>query len=193
MDQDAFTGGVEPGGLWNRNDIRILLCYILNSAGAPLSLEDLERILQEKALANYFEVSDALSALEEQGHIEQSDGLYSVTETGREIAGSLDNTLPLSVRDKALEAALSLLASARRERENRVEILETKNGVKVSCHVCDGELELMSFSLYVPDKAQAQIVKRNFHKDPAALYQLLLAVLTEDRGFLKDYLHGKGI
>ena len=37
MRQDAFTGGVDPGGLWNQNDIRILLCYILSSVNAPMS------------------------------------------------------------------------------------------------------------------------------------------------------------
>ena len=31
MKQDAFSAGVEPGGLWHKNDIRILLCYILSS------------------------------------------------------------------------------------------------------------------------------------------------------------------
>ena len=55
MRQDAFTGGVDPGGLWNQNDIRILLCYILSSVNAPLSGQDLSEILQRKALANYFE------------------------------------------------------------------------------------------------------------------------------------------
>ena len=56
MKQDAFSAGVEPGGLWHKNDIRILLCYILASVGAPLSRQDLSRIIQEKGLANYFEV-----------------------------------------------------------------------------------------------------------------------------------------
>ena len=41
MKQDAFSAGVEPGGLWHKNDIRILLCYILASVGAPLSRQDL--------------------------------------------------------------------------------------------------------------------------------------------------------
>ena len=45
MKQDAFSAGVEPGGLWHKNDIRILLCYILASVGAPLSRQDLSRII----------------------------------------------------------------------------------------------------------------------------------------------------
>ena len=39
MEYDAFIGGIEPGGLRNKNEIRILLCYLVNSIGAPLSRE----------------------------------------------------------------------------------------------------------------------------------------------------------
>ena len=78
MRQDAFTGGVEPGGLWNKNDIRILLCYLLASVDAPLSGEDIEKIVQERSLANYFEVRDALAALEQLGNVARvAEGLYT--------------------------------------------------------------------------------------------------------------------
>lgn len=193
MRRDAFTGGVEPGGLWNKNDIRILICYILASVNAPLSGEDISRILQGKALANYFEASDALAALEKLGNVERDgSGCYAVTKTGREIADSLDATLPLSVRDKALEAAVTLLADARAERENRVDIAETEKGYRVDCHISGGEMELMSISLYVPDEAQAEMVKRNFHRDPAGVYKLLLSSLTGDTAFAKSFFEERG-
>lgn len=188
MRQDAFTGGVEPGGLWNKNDIRILLCYLLASVDAPLSGEDIEKIVQERSLANYFEVRDALAALEQLGNVARvAEGLYTVTQAGREIADSLDATLPLSVRDKALEAAFLLLAQARAERENRVETRKTDRGYQVTCHVSGGETELMSIRLYVPDRAQAEMVKRNFHQDPGAVYRLLLYSLAGENELLRDF------
>ena len=188
MRQDAFTGGVEPGGLWNKNDIRILLCYLLASVDAPLSGEDIEKIVQERSLANYFEVRDALAALEQLGNVARvAEGLYTVTQAGREIADSLDATLPLSVRDKALEAAFLLLAQARAERENRVETRKTDRGYQVTCHVSGGETELMSIRLYVPDRAQAEMVKRNFHPDPGAVYRLLLYSLAGENELLRDF------
>lgn len=131
MKQDAFSAGVEPGGLWHKNDIRILLCYILASVGAPLSRQDLSRIIQEKGLANYFEVEDALATLLKQGNIAQDEqGFCAVTRGGLEIANSLDATLPLSVRDKALEAAFTLLAQAKAQRENRVELQKSNRGTR---------------------------------------------------------------
>lgn len=185
MKQDAFTGGVGPGGLWNQNDIRILICYVLSSVNSPLSGEDLGNIFQGKALANYFEVTDALAALEAQNHVRKTEAQrYEITETGREIGESLDVTLPLSVRDKALEAAVTLLSRARLERENSVVLCPTEKGVQVTFLITDGEMDLMSLSLYVPDMAQAQLVKENFYRDPGAIYQLLLAGLTRDKDLI---------
>ena len=188
MRQDAFTGGVDPGGLWNQNDIRILLCYILSSVNAPLSGQDLSEILQRKALANYFEAGDALAALEQRGNVVRNeDGCYRVTEAGREIAETLDATLPLSVRDKALEAAFTLLAQAKAQRENRVELQKIKQGYQVTCHISGGDMDLMAVTLYVPDRAQAEMVKRSFYKDPAGVYKLVLASLTKDTSLAREY------
>lgn len=188
MERDAFTGGVEPGGLWNKNDIRILLCYILASVGAPLSRESIGEIIQGKALANYFEVGDALDSLVKQGNAAVDEaGLFSVTDSGREIAANLDATLPLSVRDKALEAALRLTAEQKARRENQVELLKAENGYQVCCHVSGGETELMTISLYVPDKAQAELVERNFYRDPEGVYRLLLAALTGDKAYAEGF------
>ncbi len=186
MARDAFTGGVEPGGLWNQNDIRILICYVLHSVDAPLSREDIGQLLQQKALANYFEVGDALAALERLGHITLEDGLCRIEKTGREIAATLGDTLPLSVREKALEAALMLLTQARIQRENRVEIEEGEKGFQVSCHISGGDMDLMEVSLYVPDRPQAELVRRNFYKDPEGIYRLLLSFLTGDTGYAKE-------
>lgn len=198
MSRDAFTGGVEPGGLWTQNDIRILLCYILASVDAPLSGESISQIIQGKALANYFEVGDALAALLRQGNIAQDeDGLYTVTASGREIAGNLDATLPLSVRDKALEAAMRLMADAKARRENRVEIAETEKGYQITCHISGGEMELMSVSLYAPDWNGAKLIERNFYQNPEAVYRLLLSSLTGDetyaRAYFDEIMDGKNI
>lgn len=54
MAYDAFTAGVEPGGLRTRDEIRILLCYLLTSVNAPLSREDILQSVQGLGLANYF-------------------------------------------------------------------------------------------------------------------------------------------
>ena len=50
MEYDAFTGGVAPGGLRSKSDIRILICYMLKSVNAPLSGDDIIKVLQKNPL-----------------------------------------------------------------------------------------------------------------------------------------------
>ena len=37
MEFDAFSGGIEPGGLRNKGDIGILLCYMLDYLNVPFA------------------------------------------------------------------------------------------------------------------------------------------------------------
>jgi len=189
MRRDAFTGGVDPGGLWVQNDVRILICYILASVQAPLAQEDLCRIVQGKGLANYFETGDALAALERLGHVRREGEGYTVTETGREIAARLDAELPVAVRDKALEAALTLLAEAQARREHKVEVEDLPNGCQTTCRIGGGGgTDLLRVSLYVPDRAQAQLVEERFYQNPDRIYRLVLAALTGDLDYAEELL-----
>ena len=191
MDFDAFNAGIEPGGLRSKSDIRVLLCYILCSTKAPLPEKDIIEVMQENGFANYFEVMDSLASLQKMGSITaegQSPVYYSANETTKEISRRLHTTLPLSVREKATTAALNLLAAAKREQENQVEITDTGKGYQVTCHISDGSADLMTFSLYVPDYTGAKLVKKNFLKDPTRVYRLFLALMTENTNAIKDIL-----
>lgn len=187
MDFDALTQGVAPGGLRSKNDIRILICYLLKSVG-PLTGEEISSVMQQNALANYFEVRDALSALVSMGNVGETETGYSLLPAGENIAENLDVLLPLSVRDKAVTAALSMLATARAERENAVMIAKTEHGYNVTCKISGGEMDLMQVKVYVPDLHQARVVKKNFHRDPQRIYSLLLAALTGDEELSKEIL-----
>lgn len=178
---DAFTAGVDPGGLRTKNEIRILICYLLNSVDAPLAKDDIIGILQDNALANYFEVADAIAEMSEKGILLPSKDhpeTFILSKNGKMIAKQLDTALPPSVRDKAVGAAIRMLAEAKRERENHVEFTKGEHGYQVTCHISGGDMDLMNISLYVPDLYQANMVKRNFYRSPETVYRMLLALVT---------------
>ena len=174
MEYDAFTGGVAPGGLRSKSDIRILICYMLKSVNAPLSGDDIIKVLQDKALVSLGNVT------------REEDNTYVLTKRGKSVADDLEQLIPSSVRDKAVAAATALLASAKMERENVATIVRTENGYNVTCHISGGEMELMSLTVYVPDLYQAREVKKNFHRDPQRVYNLMLAALTGDDEMMKS-------
>lgn len=182
MEFDAFDAGVEPGGLRSKSEIRLLICYLLNSVGEPLSKETIDEVMQTYGLANYFDVSQAISELAQMGSITaqqvQGSTAYTVAHSGRQAAEMLESALPVTVREKAVNAALRLIAKQRRERENKVEIKKEDGRCTVSCTVLDSNAELMQIKLCVADELQAQTVKENFLRDPAGVYQSLIALLA---------------
>ena len=113
MQFDAFTGGVEPGGLRSQSDIRLLIWYMLANG------------------------------------------------------------------------ALNLLARAKRERENKVSIDKHGNGYHVTCHISGGKGDLMTITLYAPDLYQARVIKKNFHRNPEAVYQALMSLMTGNKDYLE--------
>lgn len=188
MKFDAFSAGIEPGGLRNTKEIRILICYLLVSVNAPFRKEDIIEILQENGLANYFEITTALSDLIEKGNIVLENDVCSPGESAKMIAKQLDSTIPTAVRQRTLSAALRLLSKVKREQENAVEINHTDLGFQVICHISGGDMELMSLSLYVPDLQQANLVKQNFQKDPDIVYRAMLAAVTKDEKLMMETL-----
>jgi hypothetical protein len=185
FEPDASGAGVEPGGLRSTADIKLLICYLLTSVGEPVSRALIAQILQQDGLANYFEINNAVTELLRQEHIAQvpdsGEAAYTVTPTGRHIAGTLESTLPYSVRTKAVSAAAKLLAKARHERENEVKIEKREpGGYSVTCRVLDRGTELMSVTVMVADELQASTVREIFLSDPAVAYSGVVALLTGD-------------
>lgn len=185
MASDGFIEGIEPGGLKDADEIKILICYLLKSVGNPLSFDNLNEIVQHDGLCNYFAFASALHELLVSGHLdlikENSIELYKNTSLGDETADLFERRLPASVREKAIGTAVKLLAKIKRDAENKVSIEENPSGgFNVMCNVYDMGDTLLSVRLLVADMDQARLIKSQFQKSPATIYKGILALLTGD-------------
>lgn len=191
-DFDAFTAGVEPGGLRNRSDIGILICYMLDTAAKPFCKEDIIGIVCDNGIANYFETSAAIAELEKCGNIFCTDTdseLYTVTDNGKMIASQLQSTLPFVIRQKIVTATLNLLAKRKIENENPVTIKKADGGgYNVTFRITDSTRDLMTFTVFMPDLSQANTVKRNFHNNPERIYQIMLAAIIGEKEMVSEAL-----
>ena len=194
MKFDAFTAGISPGGLRSSADIKLLICYIFSSVGDSVSKNEVIEAIQLNNLANYFEVNAAFSDLLENGNLieDKDSGMIRVTEKGKMISDQLETTLPLSVREQALSATINVLSHVKMKKENHVEIKQDTKGYSVTCRIPDGDVELFSFSVHLPDRLQADLVEKNFYENPEIIYKFMLAVITKNKGLVKgifeDYL-----
>ncbi|MBQ1474452.1 MAG: DUF4364 family protein [Ruminococcus sp.] len=192
---DTFDEGISLGGMRSRTEIRTLICYLFKSVGVPMAKDAVVNALMEKGLANYFETSSCFDDLVRNGNVEMTDEskkLYYITDNGNMIATQLEDTLAPTVKERAVECALSLLKQEQVENDNKVTITKTDNGYTVTCSISGGDMELLSFSLYVPDKQQARIIRKNFYKNPDIFYSVMIAMLTRNKRSVTEILDELG-
>ncbi len=174
MEYDALIAGVEPGGLNNTQQIRLLVCYVLRSIKTTIGRAILPEILQYEGLANLFEVIKAIDDLIEENNveivIENGEEMLSLTQKGSKAIKELEFMLPFTVKKKAVRAAVAMLTKIRVAKENKVNIIQNETGYNVECIVTDRDMELLKIVLWVPDTQQAEVVKTAFMDDPMRIY-----------------------
>lgn len=189
---DAFDEGISLGGVRNKTEVRILICYIFNAVKQPMSKDTVTDALLEKGLTNYFEASTCFDDLVKNGNIRATENdpkLFEISENGIMISEQLENTLALTVRERAYECTLALLEQEKKEKENKVIIEKVKDGYDIICSILGGESDLMSIKLHLADTDQAKTVKKNFYKNPQLFYKVMIAVMTRNKELIRDALN----
>ena len=182
MQNDTFSEGIAPGGLRDKAQIRLLVCYLLKTLDKSLTRTQINEILQEYSVANYFEVNGAISELISANQIisELVDGDELITITGHaEIStGNIERSIPKSVREKSINAALKILERERVMKESKVEVTPLEHGFHVTFIVMDVDTELLKVTVYVADESQVEMVKRNFYNNAITVYSDVISSLT---------------
>lgn len=184
-DSKAIRAGVAPGGLFSKENIRIMMCYLLKSLGTEISQSDFTTILTDTELANYFEISDALSYLENSPlvTVTEKDGqaCYKITEAGKKVAEQLYSELPRTAREKAYNTAVRVLNMDRMKNCTNVEIKRVDGDFcQIIMTVYDDDRNvMMETKLYAADYMQADAIGQKFLSDPTRLYSAVLDAMTD--------------
>lgn len=181
---DALSEGVAPGGLRSKMDIKLLILYLLDQLETALPVRIVSDVITDRELANYFEAMDAISELQETGNLTVSsiDGqeALTITEKGTSAVEYVEEDLPKSVRDTALETARRFLRLDRHAKENDVTITPDGDGFNVSFSLKTGDTKLMELNMYVVSRDQAELLKDHYLEDPTHLYSSILTALMLD-------------
>jgi len=177
-----ISAGVAPGGLYNREEIRTLLCDLCMQLAQPLTIPVAEAALAGEGLANYFEFHAALQELTQAGKLElqtQAGELVLVLpEQYHHATTTLAQDLPRHARDRALHAAEQFQQRSNREADNRISTYPTKDGgFYITFRQGESDDMLMSVTIYMPDKEQAERVRGRFLKDPGRLYRAVIGAV----------------
>ncbi len=182
MENDAFSMGVAPGGLKDRADIKLMVCYLLKSLNKSLTRTQINEILQRHGIANYFEINGAISDLISSGQVtsELSDDeeLITITPKAELSVAMIERDLPRSLREKAINAAINVLQRERIKKESTVTVEPHNDGYHVTFTVADMGTELLRITVYVADERQVEIVKHNFYDNAVNIYSDVITSLT---------------
>lgn len=183
MENNAFSQGIAPDGLREQPEIKLLVCYLLKTIDKSLTRTQINEILQEYRIANYFEVNSAISELVCAGQITSelvdSDELITITSKAKIDVARIERSLPRSVREKAVNAALKIIKRDRIKKESKVEVQKLDDGgYHVSLEVFDMDTQLLRITLYVADERQIEIVKENFYNNAVTIYSDVISSLT---------------
>ena len=160
---EAFTAGVKPGGLTDDTQIRILLCYLVKTAG-PLTRDTLQGALLQEQLVNYFEFADALADVEKQHLVAiDEESQYSITKKGSTVADTLALDLPRTVRESAIRAVMQIQSWRHKAAMNRAHVEEEDGEYTVWCAIGDLGSDVFRLQLAMPDKLTAETIKKQFY------------------------------
>ena len=188
-DNSAFSAGVRFGGLTDRTEIKILLCYLLTNASAPLTSQQIIDTLIGQELVNYFELQEALGLLVEQGLIVEENDSFSITDEGRDISKELEKTLPFSVKERAYKAVIEILQYENLKRQNKTTITPVENGgYNLNCTISDADFKLFSFDLHMPNEKSAKLAEEKFIRYGQEIFRCVLGITTENPQMYKDFL-----
>lgn len=190
MENDIFKAGVRPGGPTSHDEIKMLICYMLSNVSESMSFAMLHEALLEHNLVNYFELVQVIDGLVFSGHlsVEESESadLYAVTALGRQAGREFENSLPLTVRQKAVRAADKLLRRRKREAEVQIDVRKADGGYLMELAIPEAGDSLISFTLFLPTREECELVRRRFLNDPIFIYKGVMALLSGDRAVLGD-------
>ena len=130
MEKDAVSAGVSQiGGLFSSAEVKILVCYIVSSIKEPVPGKMLANVLHYEGIANCFEVNDSIASLCKNGHLQlvnEEEDTYIITKSGKNIAETLKTSIAYSVKDRAYNAAVKMVAKFRNAKESDIKITKVR-------------------------------------------------------------------
>lgn len=175
---DAFTEGVDAGGLRSRNQIKLIIEYLAVLLSEPLTADVAIEALTTSALANYFETAQAIAELVSSGNLTKDEsGVLTITKKGSESLNELMSGIPASVREAAMTSASVIQLRKRNEGAANASIIPNGDCYDVVCKIMHKDTVLVELKLHADDYDQAYKIKTSFVENPEKVYEAVVSLL----------------
>jgi len=192
MDNKAITAGVRIGGLTDRTEIKILLCYLLSELKEPITQNQLIECVCGQELVNYFEMQSALQHLLDNRLIKEDENGFSILPEGRDIAKQLENVVSATVKRYAYTMAVNILQYEALKKQHKTKITAVEGGgYNLHCSIEDDNFTIFSMDIVMPDEESAKFAGEQFVLNGQDMFRCVLGVMTDTPNMYKDFLKDK--
>lgn len=192
MENSALTAGVRVGGLTDRTEIKILLCYLLSELKQPITQNQLIECVCGQELVNYFEMQSALQHLLDNKLIKEDENGYSILPEGKDIARQLESVVSTTVKRYAYTMAVNILQYESLKKQHKIKISPVEGGgFNLHCSIEDDEFTIFSMDIVMPDEKSAEFAGEQFILKGQDIFKCVLGITTDTPAMYKDFLSEK--
>ena len=189
MGNMAITAGVRVGGLTDRTEIKILLCYLLAELKQPITQNQLIECVCGQELVNYFEMQSALQHLLDNNLIKEDENGFTIMPEGRDIAKQLENVVSATVKRYAYTMAINILQYEALKKQHKIKITPVEGGgFNLHCSIEDDNFTIFSMNISMPDEESANFAGQQFILNGQDMFKCVLGVMTDTPSMYKDFL-----
>ena len=169
----------EHGFIREKLDIKILILFVLSNLSGRIDPETLGELCLFDGGVGYFDYIECLDELTSNGLVSRDEDGYVITEKGRSNVEAVANSLPYSVRSKALRLIDPVDERLRREAMITATHKVENNVCTVSLSMSDSQGEIISMRFICADEDQAKRIKKRFRKEAEKIYEKIIDVFEE--------------
>jgi DNA-binding PadR family transcriptional regulator len=173
----------KEAGIKSITDLKVYVLFLLDNIGRPMPLESVIHILSEVLNDISLDFDHCIGELEDTEHIcyDEVDGVkyYTVTEKGRFVSAELYDSIDESFRENSLRLAIRYISISDSGAKFSATVTETDTRrYRVTMEAHDRFGDLMTASLTVLSRTEAEQIKKNFESKPDSVYRGVLFSAT---------------
>lgn len=175
--------------LYDENEIKIFVLYLMVNIGRPLEYDDINDIVMQDGFVGGIDFADCFADLLENGNIKEIHDVgkvyYKVSERGLQIVENLQSDLMSSVKTQGLKSAMRMLDFKARGASIETSFEPRADGrFDLSCSIKDGGQTTLELKVVAETASQLELMRYQFRENPEQVYKGVLALLTGEIDYL---------
>lgn len=175
--------------LYDENEIKIFVLYLMYNIGCPLEYGDINDIVMQDGFVGGIDFADCFADLLESGNVKEvrEDGklLYAVSERGVQIVENLQDDIMNYVKTKGLKSALRMLDFKKRGAKIETSFEPRVDGrFDLTCSIRDDRQMSLEVKVIAENAGQLELMRYQFRENPEQVYKGVLALLTGEIDYL---------